>query len=83
MNKALMSVIFAAGLCTAGCDVDVNDTATPSTNTDGVNVDVDTPAENRMERREERRENLRDAVDGVDVQVGDGGVSVDVDGDRE
>lgn len=81
MNKALMSVIFAAGLATAGCDVDVNETAVPSAADDGMSVDIDTPAETRMDRREERRENLREAIDNVDVNVDDGGVTVDVDGE--
>lgn len=84
MSKALTIVIVAAGLATVGCDIDVNETAKPPVTGDGVNIDADadadTPGESRMERREERREDLRDAVDGVDVNVGDDGVSVDVDG---
>ena len=67
MYKILTGVILAAAFSAVGCDVDVNENAT------------DTPAENRMERREERRENVREAVDGVDVEVGNGGVKVDVD----
>ncbi len=81
MKKALTSIIFAAGLTTAGCDIDVNENTTPPMSADEMSVDADinSPAENRMDRREERRENLREAVDNVDVHVGDGGVSVDVD----
>jgi hypothetical protein len=82
--------LIVAALGITGCDVDIEDpspapaalTPAPATQPDsGVVVDIDTPAENRLERREERRENLRDAIDGVDVQVGNGQVKVDVDGD--
>ncbi|MDA8746560.1 hypothetical protein N9N28_18220 [Rubripirellula amarantea] len=79
MKTSLFVATLALVLSFAGCDVDVHERGTLPGDTDGVNVDVnDTPVENRMERREERRENLRDAVDGVDVEVGDGGVNVDV-----
>ncbi|TWT53772.1 hypothetical protein Pla22_14050 [Rubripirellula amarantea] len=79
MKTSLFVATLALVLSFAGCDVDVHERGTLPDDTDGVNVDVnDTPVENRMERREERRENLRDAVDGVDVEVGDGGVNVDV-----
>jgi hypothetical protein len=60
----------------------VNQTdATPSV-AEGVVVDVDaSPQRDWAERREERRENLREAIDQVDSEVGDGGVQVDVDGE--
>ncbi len=86
-----LSIIFAA----AGCDVDVHEAGSPAgtvhnnapsvapaDNGTHLNIDVDTPAENRVERRIERREGLREAVDNVDVEVGNGGVKVDVDGDK-
>ncbi|QDT02235.1 hypothetical protein K227x_06080 [Rubripirellula lacrimiformis] len=81
MRNFIATGLLATALAITGCDVDVNETGPVPATTDGVNVDVDTPAENRLERREERRENLRDAVDNVDVKVGDGGVQVDVDGE--
>lgn len=75
-------------LFSVGCDIDINETASPTTPATStmptdrdVNVDVETPAEARIDRREERRENLRDAIGNVDVQVGDGGVNVDVNGE--
>ncbi len=82
-------------LASAGCDVDVHEAGSPADTVhnnapavdpadDGtqLNIDVDTPAENRAERRLERREGLREAVDNVDVEVGNGSVKVDVDGDK-
>ena len=58
-----------------------------------INVDIDTdrplqdgegPNEDRAQRRQERRERLRDVLDEVDVDVGDGGIDVEIgdDGDR-
>ncbi len=87
MKTAFTAVLLSVALISAGCDVDVHETAPgnlPANDANGVTVEVDgEPAEDRMELREERRENLREAVDGVDVQVGNGGVSVDVDGDAK
>ncbi len=87
--KSLLLTAFLTFLVTSlGCDVDVHEPgaipattpASPSVDSQGVQVDVnDTPLENRLERREARRENLGDTIDGVDVEVGDGGVRVDVD----
>ncbi|TWU46528.1 hypothetical protein [Rubripirellula reticaptiva] len=80
--KSLSAIVLAAGLCTAGCDEGYEAGPVVPMQTDGVNVDVDTPDtpfENRVERRQERRNDIREAVDHVDVQFGDGGVSVDVD----
>ncbi|TWU02545.1 hypothetical protein [Stieleria varia] len=86
MKTILISSLLTAVLVTTGCDVDVNETspATPPVNgspTVEIDADSDTPAENRRERREERRETLQDAIDNVDVEVGNGGVKVDVDGE--
>ena len=64
MYKVLTGLALIAVFSFVGCDVDV-DTS-------------DSPAESRMDRREERRENIKDKVDGVDVEVGNGGVKVDV-----
>ena len=81
-----MKTIFTAALLTAAivvacCDVDIDDTTATPADPSGVNVDIQTSNEAPVERREERRENLRDAIEGVNVQVGDGRVKVDVDGE--
>ena len=65
MYKIFTCLAVAAVFSFAGCDVDVNNS--------------ESPAESRMDRREERRENIKDAADGVDVEVGNGGVKVEVD----
>tara|TARA_R110002073_G_scaffold7245_17_gene41441 strand:+ start:4101 stop:4538 length:438 start_codon:yes stop_codon:yes gene_type:complete len=63
-------------------------TTPPAVDDDGgVDIDIDaadaplgdSAADNRIERRQERRENLREAIDDVDVNVGNGGVDVNVD----
>ncbi len=90
MRSLITTVFVAVIMVSLGCDVDIHESGTapaanptaPTTAADGVSVDVgDTPAENRLERREERRENLREAIDEVDVEVGNGSVKVDVDGE--
>ncbi|MCO8123209.1 hypothetical protein NHH03_15785 [Stieleria sp. TO1_6] len=88
-TRFIFSAMLASGLFVAvGCDVDVQHNASPDpvpaqtvpAEMDTVVTDSgETPAEQRVERRQERRENIRDAVDGVDVNVGDGGVKVQVD----
>ncbi len=86
MKTTLAFFLLTVALFTTGCDVDVHETspATPPVSgspTVDIDADPDTPAEDRMERREERRENLRDAADNVEVEVGNGGVKVDVEGE--
>ncbi len=79
MKKFAGTLLVVALFPSLGCDVDVNQPPTsPAVDPSGVNVDVgSTPADVRLERRD----NLRDAVDSVDVEVGNGGgVKVDVDG---
>lgn len=48
-------------------DVDVN-----------LNQPNELPLSERLDRREERRENLRDVIDGVDVNVNGGQTKVDI-----
>ncbi|WP_442506016.1 hypothetical protein SH528x_004836 [Novipirellula sp. SH528] len=93
MKNPLFSALFVAvSLGLAGCDVEQGGTSgavSPGTTTPaaadpdgGVDIDIDAgdaPSENRVERRQERRENIREAIDDVDVNVGNGGVDVNVD----
>ena len=80
--KTICSLLVAISTLTmVGCDVDVyEESATPAVEADSVHVDLDEPLNERAEFREERRERIRDAVDRVDVEVDDGGVKIDVDG---
>jgi hypothetical protein len=80
--KTFVVISCIAGLLfCSGCDAGVHEGTSPAadaTTSPGVNVDVNTsPVETRAERREALRENLRDTIDGVQVDVGDG-VQVDV-----
>lgn len=61
--------------------VEIDDPA-PDRDRLDINIDVDTddPATSeRAELRQQRRENLRDAIDNIDVRVGEQGVDVNVD----
>jgi hypothetical protein len=62
-------------------DVPAGDTSSVEVTPDRVDVDIKTdgePAADRVERRLERRENVRDAVDGVDVDIDAGRTKIDI-----
>lgn len=88
MKTALCLAVLSIAVCGLGCDtadihpaVDPIPTSPAPERTTDVDIDIDANrplVEERAERRLDRRENLRDAVDKVDIDVGPGGVDVDV-----
>lgn len=90
MKTVLRLAVLSVAACGLGCDTyDANRAVDPVPTSPvpaadheadvDINIDANRPlVEERAERRLDRRENLRDAVDKVDIDVGRGGVDVDV-----
>ncbi len=86
-------ILIAMAITCGGCDqaattnsvspaVDSPPAVAPADEREDIDIHIDSgasPLQDGVERRQERRENLRDAIDDVDVQAGDGAVDVSVD----
>ena len=85
MHKLLTGVMLTAVLSFVGCGSDVHEAAAPPPPVDSIDHGPDVHPDDHMARgaegRAELRENMREAVDSVNIEVGDGGVKVDVDGE--
>lgn len=85
MNQVITFLLLSATFGLTGCAERDAPTPAASVQTDAVDVQVNTDtsdADDPAERRQERRENVREALEDVDVNVGAGGVDVEI-GDGE